>query len=70
MIVLITYTNEEDPIINHGARVATTLYIDFLRLMAADSVSSSGVWPKVELIQGIMHVLVTATIKKIQTKSR
>ena len=29
MVVLITYNNEEDPIKNGGARVFTTLYIDF-----------------------------------------
>ena len=29
MVVLVTCKNEEDPIKNEGARVATTLYIDF-----------------------------------------
>ena len=29
MVVLITYKNEEDPIKNDGARVATRLYVDF-----------------------------------------
>ena len=30
MVVLLTCKNEEDPIINRGARVFTTLYINFL----------------------------------------
>ena len=29
MAVLVTCKNEKDPIKNEGARVATTLYIDF-----------------------------------------
>ena len=29
MVVLIIYKNEEDPIKNEGARVATRLYVDF-----------------------------------------
>ena len=29
MVVLVTYKNEEDPIKNAGARVSTTLYINF-----------------------------------------
>ena len=29
MTVLVTSKNEEDPIKNEGARVVTTLYIDF-----------------------------------------
>ena len=29
MVVLVTCKNEEDPIKNEGARVFTTLYIDF-----------------------------------------
>ena len=29
MGVLVAYKNEEDPIKNEGARVATTLFIDF-----------------------------------------
>ena len=29
MVVLVACKNEEDPIINEGARVVTTLFIDF-----------------------------------------
>ena len=29
MVILVTCKNEEDPIKNEGARVFTTLYIDF-----------------------------------------
>ena len=58
MDVLVTCKNEEDLIKNEGGRVLTTLYINF-----SDRADSSGVgggiWPKFELIQAFMHVLVT-----------
>ena len=52
MVVLLTGKNKEDPINNKGARVFTTLYID-------NSGVGGGIWPKLELIQAFMHVLVT-----------
>ena len=54
MIVLITCTNEKDPIKNGGIVVVTALYIDFSR--TANSVVSSGTWPKFELILAYMVV--------------
>ena len=60
MIVLITYKNEKDPIKNKGARVVTTLNIYFFgRSRAANSVVGDWVWPKFELIQAFMVVLIT-----------
>ena len=56
MVVLITCKNEEDPIKNEGARVFTTLYINFVRhSRAGNSAVLSRIRPKFELIQAFMH---------------
>ena len=60
MVVLVTCKNKEDPIKIEGARVFTTLYIIFFRRSRADNSGvGGGMWPKFELIQAFMHVLVT-----------
>ena len=63
MDVLVTCKYEEDLIKNEGARVDTTLYSIkqqfFRRARADNSGVSVGIWPKFELIQASMHVLVT-----------
>ena len=60
MDVLVTCKYEEDPIKNEGARVDTTLYNNFHRRARADNSGVGvGIWPKFELIQAFMHVLVT-----------
>ena len=60
MVVLVTCKNEEDLIQNEGARVLTTLYISFFRPARADNSGvGGGIWPKFELIQAFMHVLIT-----------
>ena len=60
MDVIVTCKYEEDPIKNRGTRVFTTLYIDFFRHPSADNSGvGGGIWPKLELIQAFMHVLVT-----------
>ena len=60
MDVIVTCKYEEDPIKNRGTRVFTTLYIDFFRHPRADNSGvGNGIWPKLELIQAFMHVLVT-----------
>ena len=60
MDLLVTCKYEEDPIKNRGTRVLTTLYIDFFRRPRADNSGvGGGIWPKLELIQAFMHVLVT-----------
>ena len=59
--VLHTYKNEDDPIKNKGARVLTTLYIDFSDAQGQllNSVVGDGIWQKLKLIQAFMVVLVT-----------
>ena len=57
MDVLVTCKYEEDPIKNEGARVDTTLYSNFSDMQGV----GVGIWPKFELIQAFMHVLVTST---------
>ena len=59
MVVLVTCKNEEDPIINEGDRVLTTLYINFSDAQGQITGVCGGIWPKFELIQAFMHVLVT-----------
>ena len=57
MDVLVTCKYEEDSVENEGATVVTTLYSNFSR--ADNSGIGVGIWPKFELIQAFMHVLVT-----------
>ena len=61
MDVLITCQYKEDPNKNRGARVFTTLYINFsdARARADNSGVGGGIWSKFELIKAFMHVLVT-----------
>ena len=60
MDVLVTCKYEKDLIKNEGARVDTTLYSNFFRRARADNSDVGvGIWPKFELIQAFMHVLVT-----------
>ena len=44
---------------NRGARVFRTLYINFSDAQGKITRVSGGIWPKFELIQAFMHVLVT-----------
>ena len=60
MDVLVTCKYEEDPIKNRGAGVFTTLYINFSDAQGQITLGVGGaIWPKFELIQAFMHVLVT-----------
>ena len=59
MHVLDTCKNEEDQIKNEGARVLTTLYSNFSDAQGQITLVCCGIWPKIELIQAFMHVLVT-----------
>ena len=69
MDVLVTCKYEEDPIKNEGARVFTTLYSNFIRRARADnSKVVGGIWPKFELIQALMHVLVTCKNREDRIK--
>ena len=58
MVVLVTCKNE-DLIENEGARVFTTLYINFSDAQGQINGVGGGIWPKFELIQAFMHVLIT-----------
>ena len=73
MVVLVTCKNEEDPsssIKNEGARVFTTLYIDFSDFEGQLSVICYEILLKFEFIQAFMYVLIRARMKKIQLKLR
>ena len=67
MVVLLTCKNEEDTIINGGARVLTRLCRFFRRSRAANSEVSGGILRKFELVQAFMVVLVT---HRIQSKMK
>ena len=66
---LITCKYEEDPIKNEGARVVTTLYINISDAQGQISGVGGGIWPKFELIQAFMHVLVTCKNEDDQFKN-
>ena len=59
MVVLVTCTNEEDPIKNEGTKVFTTLYINFSDAQGQVTGVGGGIWPNFELIQVFMHILIT-----------
>ena len=65
--VLVTCKNE-DPIKNEGARVFTTLYSNFSDAQGQITLGG-GIWPKFELIQAFMHVLVTCKNEDDQIKN-
>ena len=48
MDLLVACKNEEDPIKNEGARVVTTLFINFGRSRAANSEVSDGILPEIQ----------------------
>ena len=57
MVVLVT-CKKEDLIKNEGARVFTIFYINFSDTQGQITGVGGGIWPKFELIQAFMHVLV------------
>ena len=60
MVVLVTYKNEEDPIKNEDISCVHNILHQFFRRSRADNSGVGGViWPKIELVQAFMHVLVT-----------
>ena len=75
MYVLITCKYEKDPIKNSRENVMTLLFPlkvygnFFRRSRAANSVVGGPIWPKFELIQDIMHVLVTCKFEKDRINS-
>ena len=64
--VLVTCKYEEDPIKNEGARVQTT-FPPIITLSVAMG-TSGRIWPNFELIQALIHVLITCKYKRIQSK--
>ena len=59
MGLLVACKNEEDPIKNEGARVVTTLFINFFwRSRAANSEVSDGILLKFKLIQALIVILI------------
>ena len=69
MVVLLTCKNEEDPIKNRGARVFTTLYINFSDVQGQITRVGGGIWSKFKLIQAFMHVLLTCKNEVDQIKN-
>ena len=70
MYVLITCKYENDLIKNSRENVMTSffpiisLWEFFWRSRAANSVAGGQIWPNFELIQDIMHVLITCKFEK------
>ena len=70
MYVLIICKYEKDPIKNSRENVMTlffplSVYGNFFRRSrAANSVVGGPIWPKFELIQDIMHVLISCKFEK------
>ena len=74
MYVLITCKYEKDPIKNSRKNMMTVfpiinLWDFFRRSRAANSVVGGPIWPKFELIQDIMHVLITCKFEKDRINS-
>ena len=57
--VLVACKNEEDPIKSEGARMVTTLIIDFSCSRAGNSKVSDGIFPEFKLNQAVIDGLVT-----------
>ena len=70
MDVLVTCKYEEYPIKIEGARLDTTKIQQFFRRARADNSGVGvGIWPKFELIQAFMHVLITCKNEDDQIKN-
>ena len=69
MIVLVTCNYEEDPIKNDGARVLTTLYIDFRCSRAANSAVHGRICPNFELTRTLIVVFVTCKYEEDPIKN-
>ena len=59
MYVLVTCKNEEDPIINEGARVFTTFFHYKSMEIFSDAQGQLTIWRNFELVRDVMDVLVT-----------
>ena len=70
MDVLVTCQYDEDLIKNRGARVFTTLYINFSDTQGQITRVGGGIWLKFELIQAFMHVPLPARMRMIKSKMK
>ena len=69
MNVLVTSKKKEDPNKTEGARVATTINIDFFTQSRADNSAIKGrIWLKFELIRDVMAILVTSKYEEDSSK--
>ena len=69
MSLLVACKNEEDPIKNEGARVVTTLFIDFSDAQGQLTPISDGILPKFKPIQAFMVDLVTCKNEEDPSKN-
>ena len=69
MYVLVAYKFKMDLINSDRATEKKWRHRCFRRSRAANSVVSSGIWPKFELIQALMYVLVTCKYEKDRIKN-
>ena len=67
MDVLVTCKYEEDPIKNEGARVDTTFSPFYNSMVAMET--SGRIWPNFELIEALIHVLITCKYEKNPIKN-
>ena len=70
MVFLVTSKKEEDPIENLGARVFTTLYINFSNAQGQITRVGGGIWPKFELIQALCISSLPARTRMIKSKMK
>ena len=68
MYVIITCKYEKDPIKNNREKVATPLFQNITLSVAMET--SGRIWPKFELIQAFMHVLIACKYEKNLMKNR
>ena len=69
MVVLVTCKNKEDPIKNEGARVVTTLFIDFSEAQGQLTLNQRRNTAEFKLIQAFMVSLVTLKNEEDPSKS-
>ena len=69
MVVIVTCKNEEDSIKTEGARVFTTLNIDFSDAQG-QLTPYGGILPKSKLIQAFMHIFVTCKNEEDSIKNK
>ena len=71
MVILVSFKNEEDPIKDEGARVATIQNIDFSNTKGQLTPEvRSQIWPKFELIRDIVVILVTCKNEEDPLKNK